>query len=50
MRTGGADGGKEGGGRAEGSDWRQGTAARAVVRRGADGCGVEPVVAQADGV
>lgn len=41
-RTGGASGGREGGDRAEGADWRQGAAARAVVRRGASECGVEP--------
>ena len=54
MRTGGANGGKEGGDRAEGADWRQGAAVWAVVRRGAaaGGCGVEPAVVRvrADGV
>jgi len=52
VRTGGAGGGKEGGDRAEGADWRKGAAARAVVRRGAGRCGVEPAVVpvRADGV
>ena len=48
MRTGGPDGGREGGDRAEGVDWRHGAAVRAVVRRGtaANGCGVELAVVQ----
>jgi len=41
VRTGGAGGGKEGGDRAEGANWRKGAAARAVVRHGAGRCGVE---------